>query len=159
MGEFSGFWEVTLSFRFWQDPHLHIYPPTPSLHLILSLHHPPAMHKFKPASDHPADEDPLTKALAPPPDESPKEREIRLAEEAAAQRRSDAIDEELNRQRLAEKRAPKCIRILLLGPVPISFCPLPLFTRVSRRPKRIWYVPLFAALFQCLTVLKANQRL
>jgi hypothetical protein len=80
------------------------------------------MHKLKLASDHPADEDPLAKALAPPPDESPTAREARLAEEAAAQRRSDAIDEELNRQRLAEKKAPKCIRILLLGPVPIFIC-------------------------------------
>ncbi|KAF7782388.1 hypothetical protein Agabi119p4_1764 [Agaricus bisporus var. burnettii] len=73
------------------------------------------MPKFKHQSNYPADEDPLTKVIAPPPDESLKEREVRLAEEAAAQRRSDAIDEELNRQRLAEKKAPKCIRILLLG--------------------------------------------
>lgn len=98
--------------------------------LILSLHHPSLMPKFKHPSNYPADEDPLTKVIAPPPDESLKEREVRLAEEAAAQRRSDAIDEELNRQRLAEKKAPKCIRILLLGPVPICFPPLLHLTRV-----------------------------
>lgn len=75
------------------------------------------MPKFKRSHDYNYnnDEDPLTKAIAPPPDETPKERQIRLAEEAEAQRRSDAIDEELNRQRMAEKKAPKCIRILLLG--------------------------------------------
>ncbi|KAJ2916329.1 hypothetical protein MD484_g4102, partial [Candolleomyces efflorescens] len=59
------------------------------------------------------DDDPLDKAMAPPPNETPEEREKRLADEAEAQRRSDAIDEELNRQRLAEKRESH-IRILLL---------------------------------------------
>lgn len=60
------------------------------------------------------DDDPLAQALAPPPNETPQEREKRLAAEAEAQKRSDAIDEELNRQRQAEKKEP-CIRILLLG--------------------------------------------
>ncbi|KNZ71357.1 Guanine nucleotide-binding protein alpha-4 subunit [Termitomyces sp. J132] len=60
------------------------------------------------------DEDPLTKAMAPPPDESEAERQVRLAAEKEAQKRSDAIDEELNRQRINEKKT-KCIRILLLG--------------------------------------------
>ncbi|KAG6861685.1 hypothetical protein C0995_013254 [Termitomyces sp. Mi166 len=60
------------------------------------------------------DEDPLTKAMAPPPNESEAERQVRLAAEREAQKRSDAIDEELNRQRINEKKT-KCIRILLLG--------------------------------------------
>ncbi|KAG6812553.1 hypothetical protein H0H92_002322 [Tricholoma furcatifolium] len=60
------------------------------------------------------DEDPLTKAMAPPPDETDAERDIRLAAEMEAQRRSDAIDEELNRQRLSEKKT-NCIKVLLLG--------------------------------------------
>ncbi|KAG5646840.1 hypothetical protein DXG03_002217 [Asterophora parasitica] len=60
------------------------------------------------------DEDPLTKAMAPPPNETEVEREERLAAERAAQIRSDAIDEELNRQRINEKKT-KCVRVLLLG--------------------------------------------
>ncbi|KAG6920056.1 hypothetical protein DXG01_010124 [Tephrocybe rancida] len=60
------------------------------------------------------DEDPLTKAMAPPPNESEDERELRLAAEREAQRRSDAIDEELNRQRTIEKKT-NCVRVLLLG--------------------------------------------
>lgn len=61
------------------------------------------------------DSDPLAIAIAPPRDESPEEREARLAAQAEAQKRSDAIDEEINRQRLEIKRAPKSVRVLLLG--------------------------------------------
>ncbi|KAF8629170.1 hypothetical protein AX17_005755 [Amanita inopinata Kibby_2008] len=61
------------------------------------------------------DEDPLTKAIAPSPDETPEQRDARLREEKEAQLRSDAIDEEINRQRIAEKKGPKCVRLLLLG--------------------------------------------
>ncbi|KAG6897722.1 hypothetical protein C0992_011932 [Termitomyces sp. T32_za158] len=60
------------------------------------------------------DDDPLTRAMAPPPNESEIERQARLAAEREAQKRSDAIDEELDRQRINEKKT-KCIRILLLG--------------------------------------------
>jgi guanine nucleotide-binding protein subunit alpha len=60
------------------------------------------------------DEDPLSKALAPPPDETEVEREARLAAEGEAQRRSDMIDQELSRQRVVEKKT-KCVRVLLLG--------------------------------------------
>ena len=62
--------------------------------------------------------DPLALAIAPPRDESPVEREARLAAQAEAQKRSDAIDEEINRQRLELKRAPKSVRVLLLGEWP-----------------------------------------
>jgi hypothetical protein len=67
----------------------------------------------RPANLH-QDEDPLSKALAPPPDETEIEREARLAAEGEAQRRSDMIDEELSRQRVVERKT-KCIRVLLLG--------------------------------------------
>ncbi|KAF5385786.1 hypothetical protein D9615_002338 [Tricholomella constricta] len=60
------------------------------------------------------DDDPLTKAMAPPPNETEAEREERLAAEREAQKRSDAIDEELNRQRINDKKT-KCVRVLLLG--------------------------------------------
>lgn len=53
--------------------------------------------------------------MAPPPDETPAQRAERLRAEAEAKRISDMIDEELNRQRLAEKKGPKPVKILLLG--------------------------------------------
>lgn len=60
------------------------------------------------------DDDPLARAIAPPVNESPQAREIRLATEKAARQRSEAIDEEINRQRLADKKT-KCVKVLLLG--------------------------------------------
>jgi guanine nucleotide-binding protein subunit alpha len=60
-------------------------------------------------------DDPLTTAMAPPANETPEEREARLLAQAEAQKRSDAIDEEINRQRNLDKKAPKCVRVLLLG--------------------------------------------
>lgn len=60
------------------------------------------------------DDDPISRILAPPPDESPEEREIRLAAEKEAKKRSDAIDEELTRQRNAERKS-KPVKVLLLG--------------------------------------------
>ncbi|KAG1731603.1 guanine nucleotide binding protein, alpha subunit [Suillus paluster] len=62
-----------------------------------------------------SDDDPLARAIAPPLYETPAEREHRLATEQEAKRVSDAIDEELNRQRISEKKGPKAIKILLLG--------------------------------------------
>ncbi|KAG1729174.1 guanine nucleotide binding protein, alpha subunit [Suillus occidentalis] len=62
-----------------------------------------------------SEDDPLTRAIAPPSYESPQERDERLAAEQEAKRVSDAIDEELNRQRISEKKGPKAIKILLLG--------------------------------------------
>ncbi|KAF5380173.1 hypothetical protein D9615_006108 [Tricholomella constricta] len=61
------------------------------------------------------DVDPLTKALEPPPDETPVQREERLRAEAEAKYISDIIDEELERQKTAEKKAPKSLKVLLLG--------------------------------------------
>ncbi|KAF9226383.1 G-alpha-domain-containing protein [Gyrodon lividus] len=62
-----------------------------------------------------SEDDPLTRAIAPPPNETPAERERRISAEQEAKRVSDAIDEELNRQRSAEKKGAKPIKILLLG--------------------------------------------
>jgi guanine nucleotide-binding protein subunit alpha len=63
----------------------------------------------------PSEDDPLTRAIAPPPNETQLERVHRIATEQEAKRVSDVIDEELNRQRIAEKKGPKPIKILLLG--------------------------------------------
>ncbi|KAG2058237.1 G-alpha-domain-containing protein [Suillus hirtellus] len=62
-----------------------------------------------------SEDDPLTLAIAPPTTESHAEREERLAAEQEAKRVSDAIDDELNKQRISEKKGPKAIKILLLG--------------------------------------------
>ncbi|KAK2467858.1 hypothetical protein APHAL10511_000153 [Amanita phalloides] len=61
------------------------------------------------------DDDPLTRALIPPSNESPGQRDARLKAEKEAQLRSNAIDEEINRQRVAEKKESYCVRVLLLG--------------------------------------------
>lgn len=61
------------------------------------------------------DDDPLTHALTPPPNETLDQRDARLKAEKEAQLRSDAIDEEINRQRVAEKKESHCVRVLLLG--------------------------------------------
>lgn len=73
------------------------------------------MSKFFRRSSDEGDEDPIATALAPPGNETPLERQERLAGEAEARQRSEAIDEEINRQRIEKKKGPKCIRILLLG--------------------------------------------
>jgi len=64
--------------------------------------------------DHEKD-DPLTKAIAPPENETKEEKEARLLAQAEAQKRSEAIDEEINRQKAADRKAPKSVRVLLLG--------------------------------------------
>lgn len=60
-------------------------------------------------------DDPLTRALAPPPNESASQRAQRLAAAADAKKISDMIDEELARQRAAERKGPKPVKLLLLG--------------------------------------------
>ena len=60
-------------------------------------------------------DDPLTRALAPPPNETESERAERLGSETEAKRISDMIDEELNRQRIAERKGPRPVKLLLLG--------------------------------------------
>lgn len=61
------------------------------------------------------DEDPLYHVTAPPPDESLADREARILLEKEAKKVSDAIDDDLDRQRIAEKKAPKPVKVLLLG--------------------------------------------
>ena len=61
------------------------------------------------------DEDPLTRAIAPPPNETPQERRAREAAEAEARRISDMIDDEIRQEREAEKRKKKAVKLLLLG--------------------------------------------
>lgn len=60
-------------------------------------------------------DDPLTRAMAPPPNETPEEREARIYAEREAKRISDAIDEELKK---GHKKGPKPVKILLLGAFP-----------------------------------------
>jgi hypothetical protein len=62
----------------------------------------------------PADEDPLTLALAPPANETYEQRLAREAAEAEAKRVSDEIDERLRQDREREKKK-KPIKLLLLG--------------------------------------------
>lgn len=62
-----------------------------------------------------ASSDPLTRARAPPANESAAARTQRIASEAEAKRISDMIDVELARQRAAEGKGRKPVKILLLG--------------------------------------------
>lgn len=55
--------------------------------------------------------DPLAAVLAPPPSETDEERQRRLDQEQEAQHISDVIDEQIDRERKAEKP----MKILLLG--------------------------------------------
>ncbi len=55
--------------------------------------------------------DPLAAVLAPPPSETDEERERRQDQEQEAKRISDVIDEQIDRERKAEKP----MKILLLG--------------------------------------------
>jgi guanine nucleotide-binding protein subunit alpha len=60
-------------------------------------------------------DDPLTRAIAPPPDETIQQRDSRIHQEREAKRISDEIDEEL---RKGLKKGPKPVKILLLGAWP-----------------------------------------
>jgi guanine nucleotide-binding protein alpha-1 subunit len=60
-------------------------------------------------------EDPLARAIAPPRNESQLQKAERLRVELEAKKRSDAIDEEINKQRASDKKGPLPIKILLLG--------------------------------------------
>lgn len=67
------------------------------------------------AIDIDKDSDPLAKALEPSPTETPEEKTQRLARESEAQKRSDAIDDDINRQKQEMKKTQKPVRLLLLG--------------------------------------------
>lgn len=62
-----------------------------------------------------ASSDPLTRARAPPANETAAARAARVASEAEAKRISDMIDAELARQRAAESKGRRPVKMLLLG--------------------------------------------
>jgi guanine nucleotide-binding protein subunit alpha len=68
------------------------------------------------------DDDPLTLALQPPEDETPAERSLREHYEAEARRISDEIDEQIRREREAEKKKRRPVKLLLLGAPPTLPC-------------------------------------
>ncbi|KAJ6606968.1 guanine nucleotide binding protein, alpha subunit [Mycena sp. CBHHK59/15] len=59
--------------------------------------------------------DPIAAAIAPPRNESPAERQRRVVMERTAKQVSDAIDEQISRERQQGRRQPKPVKILLLG--------------------------------------------
>ena len=59
-------------------------------------------------------DDPLAHVFAPPPNESQFDKENRVRAEQEAKKRSDAIDDDINKQRNARK-STKPVKILLLG--------------------------------------------
>lgn len=65
-------------------------------------------------SPGPTTDDPLAHVFAPPPNESQHDKENRVRAEQEAKKRSDAIDEEINKQRASRKNT-KPVKILLLG--------------------------------------------
>ncbi|KAG6334212.1 hypothetical protein ID866_4883 [Astraeus odoratus] len=65
-------------------------------------------------SRSPHDVDPLDEVLRPPPDETEEDRVIRLAQEAEAKRRSQAIDDSIKAERIQQKKK-SVVRLLLLG--------------------------------------------
>jgi guanine nucleotide-binding protein alpha-1 subunit len=62
-----------------------------------------------------ADSDPLSRLLKPSAGETPQERQARLEQEALAQKISDAIDEQLRKEKAEKTKSRKEIRVLLLG--------------------------------------------
>lgn len=63
---------------------------------------------------NPNDVDPFDELLRPPPGETEQDRLIRLAQEAEAKRRSQAIDNSLKAERMQQKKK-SVVRLLLLG--------------------------------------------
>ncbi|KAJ7275084.1 guanine nucleotide binding protein, alpha subunit [Mycena rebaudengoi] len=61
------------------------------------------------------DVDPFASVVAPPENETPAQREERLLLEKEAKQISDAIDEQLNREKAQQKKGPKPVKVLLLG--------------------------------------------
>ena len=65
--------------------------------------------------------DPLARVLAPPANETEEAKAERILEERRAKERSDAIDEEIEAQRVSARKGPKPVKILLLGELAV-FC-------------------------------------
>ena len=64
--------------------------------------------------------DPLAYVMRPSPSETPLERSLRIQQEQQAKAVSDSIDEELQKQAVADRKGPKAVKILLLGALPAS---------------------------------------
>lgn len=62
-----------------------------------------------------ADSDPFSRLLRPSAAETPEEKQARLEAEAQARKISDAIDEQLRKEKLEKTKGRKEIRVLLLG--------------------------------------------
>jgi guanine nucleotide-binding protein alpha-1 subunit len=60
-------------------------------------------------------DDPLSRVLAPPRNEKPAAREARLMAEREAKKRSDLIDQDIDRQRAEDRKGMRTVKILLLG--------------------------------------------
>ena len=84
-------------------------------------------------------DDPLSQALQPPPDESPEDRAARIRQQEDALRVSKEIDDDIALARRAFERRKKAIKILLLGPFPLSPSPPPLLDifACAYRPSRV----------------------
>lgn len=61
------------------------------------------------------DEDPLSRAIAPPESETLEEKQRRETAETEARRISDEIDEQLKAEKLALKKKKRPVKVLLLG--------------------------------------------
>jgi len=82
-------------------------------------------------------DDPLARAFVPSPNESQHDKENRIRAEQEAKKRSDAIDEEINKQRNARKNS-KPVKILLLGEsLPVRFPPLCLADHIIVRQVKV----------------------
>lgn len=95
-----------------------LIPPFFLLPNHLPKNHPVVARMF--SAPRSSSEDPLAHVFAPPPNESQHDKENRLRAEQEAKRRSDAIDEEINKERAARKNKP--VKILLLGESKVPFC-------------------------------------
>ncbi|KAK7046710.1 guanine nucleotide binding protein, alpha subunit [Favolaschia claudopus] len=61
------------------------------------------------------EEDPLAYICAPPDGETEEQRHVRVILEKEAKQISDAIDEQLSREKAQEKKGPRPVKVLLLG--------------------------------------------
>jgi hypothetical protein len=77
------------------------------------------------------DVDPFASVVAPPENETPAQREERLLLEKEAKQISDAIDEQLNREKAQQKKGPKPVKVLLLGELNSS---VSIIIYIQRRP-------------------------
>lgn len=68
------------------------------------------------------EEDPLTMAMRPPADETPEQQLAREQREADARRVSEAIDEQIGKEKRALAKKKKPVKVLLLGQAESGAC-------------------------------------